>query len=333
MPNNQDKIKKIGISKKTALVIIGVVLVATNALTIYLLEKREDSCRESYFINPRISCGGKIIVNKKEYNELSVRLKSFIDDKKAEGKVEEVGIWFRDLDYGPTFGIDDRMDFIPASLLKLPLAIAYLSLAEANSDVLQRTIFYEKPNVEVPEQNFKPTQSIESGRAYTVEELIKYAIVYSDNYSAQLLYDYLKKSFGYSVLSQTYRDLGILEPGNDLDMEAVNTKEYGSIFRQLYNISYLGKDMSEKLLSYMVQSDFRDGLRAGVPEDIPIAHKFGERNLSDNLKQLHDCGIVYYPGNSYELCIMTRGSNFNDLTAIIGEISRQVYEEFDSRRI
>jgi hypothetical protein len=87
------------------------------------------------------------------------------------------------------------------------------------------------------------------------------------------------------------------------------------------------------LLSLLVQSDFGGGLQSGVPPNIKVANKFGERILESGEKQLHDCGIIYYPDNPYQLCIMTSGNNFKELEKIIREISKEVYEEVDSRRV
>jgi hypothetical protein len=56
---------------------------------------------------------------------------------------------------------------------------------------------------------------------------------------------------------------------------------------------------------------YNDGLKAGIPANIELAHKFGERGIigmnGREQKQLHDCGIIYYPKHPYILCIMTRG--------------------------
>ena len=91
--------------------------------------------------------------------------------------------------------------------------------------------------------------------------------------------------------------------------------------------------MSEHALSLLAQSGYDVGIKAGVPKDVEVAHKFGERSgFEGDLKQLHDCGIIYYPENPYLLCVMTQGQNFDDLSATIGMISKMVYEEFDSRK-
>jgi beta-lactamase class A len=72
-------------------------------------------------------------------------------------------------------------------------------------------------------------------------------------------------------------------------------------------------------------------LVAGVPAGIPVAHKFGETGQVGGERQLHDCGIVYYPNSPYILCIMTRGNNFEELPNIIKQISSEVYKHVDGQ--
>ncbi|OGN10353.1 MAG: hypothetical protein A3B91_04600 [Candidatus Yanofskybacteria bacterium RIFCSPHIGHO2_02_FULL_41_29] len=334
--------KKIKISRSSLIILLLAVICLFLVLEIFdlhLIRKDEgkfakDHCEEGYsFINPRFACGYENKIDKKGYSELKSRLNDFIEEKKDEKKAKIVAVWFRDLEGGPTFGINDREDFIPASLLKLPLVLTFFQLAEDDPQLLKRTIVYSDTTSSVLNQTFIPQDNLVKGTAYTIEDLIFYAIANSDNMASQLLYEYVKINYKDEPLSQIYRDLGILEPGTDVNMAAVNTKEYGSIFRMLYNVSFLGRDASEKLLSLLSQSDFQDGLSKGVPGYVNIAHKFGERFLDNGQKQLHDCGIIYYPDNPYQLCIMTRGSDFNDLSQIIGEVSKEVYLEFDSRRM
>jgi hypothetical protein len=90
--------------------------------------------------------------------------------------------------------------------------------------------------------------------------------------------------------------------------------------------------MSEKALQIMTHAEFKDGILAGVPKDIIVAHKFGERMLpeSDD-KQIHDCGIVYYPRHPYLLCVMTRGKDFTSLKSTLATISRVVFTEVEQQ--
>jgi len=231
-------------------------------------------------------------------------------------------------------GIKEHVDYIPASLLKVPLVLTYFDISENDPSVMNQTIVYGSDvAARVPSQTFKPSVPLTEGTAYTIKELIEHTIINSDNIAAQLLYDHLDQLGGKSALSETYRDLGIIEMGSDLDKEVVNAKAYGSILRMLYNASYLNQEDSELFLKLLSNSDFKEGLKAGVPDNIFVAHKFGERFTEEGEKQLHDCGIVYFPQNPYLLCVMTKGKDFNKLVEVIKTISSEVYKEVDSRRI
>ncbi len=94
------------------------------------------------------------------------------------------------------------------------------------------------------------------------------------------------------------------------------------------------KVLSEKALEFLSDVEFTKGLVAGVPKNIAVSHKFGERSIidSEDIKQLHDCGIIYYPDRPYLLCVMTRGKNLDVLTDNVRVISYLVYDEIESQR-
>jgi beta-lactamase class A len=164
-----------------------------------------------------------------------------------------------------------------------------------------------------------------SNQSYTIEELINRMIIYSDNDA----YNDLTKNIDGNEILQTYKDLDVdisqifINPNGNI----LTVRDYASFFRILYNASYLNKDMSEKALGLLSQTEYKQGLVAGVPSKIQVAHKFGERIYSDtNEVQLHDCGIVYLPKKPYLLCVMTRGQDLNKATQTIKTISQKVFD-------
>ncbi len=286
------------------------------------------------YLNPLINSFDNISVNKKNYTAFKTDLNSYILENKNRGNIDSVSMYFRDLQYGPTFGIDEYARFSPASLLKLPLMIAYLELYETDKDILDVKIFFEGYKSDL-NQSIPPKESAKEGIHYSISELINYIMKYSDNNAYYALLAYLEKiSPNLQILRDTFFDLGITNPQSTLE-ETITVKSYASIFTQLFNASYFSnKETSELALNYLVDTDFKEGLVAGVPESIQIAHKFGERfDEKSGLKQLHDCGIVYYPNNPYLICIMTRGKDMEKLKKVISEISAMTYKEFDSRKI
>src|SRR5690606_27734764 len=129
------------------------------------------------------------------------------------------------------------------------------------------------------------------GSEYTIEELISLAIIHSDNIAWKLLLNDLRKNYSGEDFIITLSDLGIVDPRKQSDQQYITVQSYASIFRTLYNSSYLSPEMSDKALKILSGSAYKDGIVAGVPEDIEVAHKFGEQR-NGNDQQLHDCGIV-----------------------------------------
>lgn len=302
---------------------------------VWFVDSNYEKCANRFsFINPVFACLEKITINKKAYLDLKLNLMSYIEIEKKEGRASEIGLFFRDLEAGPTLGINDRIDFIPASLLKLPHILAILRFSEEeNPNILSQKLMYDNENLFVNNQEFPPKEIIKVNTSYTIDELVERVLEYSDNLADELIVKHLKALGGErDLVAEIYRDLGIVNSYN-LNSTSIGVKGYNSIFRLLYNSSFLNKDNSEKLLKILSQNTFEEGLRAGIPRDIKLANKFGERTLSSGEKQLHDCGIVYYPTNPYSLCVMTKGEDFKDLEKIISHISEEVFKEFDSRKL
>lgn len=120
-----------------------------------------------------------------------------------------------------------------------------------------------------------------------------------------------------------------LSEGSEDDFLTV--KRYASIYRILYNASFLNKEMSQSVLELLTKTRSPLGIDDGIPAGIPVAHKFGVREQFSS-KQLHDCGIVYYPENHYILCIMTRGDDVTMLSSIIRDIATLVHTEMVERQ-
>lgn len=243
------------------------------------------------------------------------------------GQVRDISVYYRDLGDGPWFGINEHMEFNPASMMKVPVMIAWLKRAEKDPAVLKQTFRFDG-NTDMSEvQKIKPRYTLTPGRQYPVETLLEYMMSYSDNNATSLLYNNL-----------TFEELNSVLDGMDItnrpnaENNSITVHGYSGFYRILYNASFLSRDMSEKALQLLSKEDFPQGISAGVPKGIPIAAKFGEFESGSNgkEKQLHEFGIVYHPSGAYILGIMTRGSNFERQSAIIRDISSLVYREVNA---
>lgn len=279
---------------------------------------------EYKFINPLLECDVQNDYLNNAYIPFEKKLKrsiSDLNDKKYQN--EEIAVYFRDLNNGPWFGINPSTTFTPASLMKVPLMIAYYKQAESDPAILQNKIVFRSNDQNFP-QNIVTGEELIIGKEYTVEELIDFMIINSDNEAMFNLLD----DFDQEKLDKVYLDLGIIVPDLRTPEDFMSVTEYASFFRILYNAAYLNEYYSEKSLNLLSRTKFFDGLVAGVPFGTKVSHKFGERKNNDletASKQLHECGIIYFPNHPYLLCVMTRGDDFEKMSSFIADVSRLVY--------
>jgi beta-lactamase class A len=274
-------------------------------------------------INPLYECNTGENFGTKELSDLKSHISDYVNTLTANNSVTSVSVYYRDLNNGPWFGINQHNLFAPSSLLKVPVMMAYYIEAESNPAILDQKIKYDSELQGVLPQNYPPANPIVLGQTYTVEQLIEKMIIGSDNAALVLL----ENNIDGKKIDQVTIDLGITTATNATPQDFMDVQEYSTLFRVLYYATYLNKDYSEKALSILSQTDFTKGLVAKLPEGLVVAHKFGEREAGSGIHQLHDCGIVYYPNRPYLLCIMTKGPNFNDLATTIQQISDKIYKE------
>lgn len=299
---------------------------------VYFLNTAKVICTSKFILlNPDVVCGKPDVIKKTGYIATQEKIADFIKEEQSLGHLQNVSVYFRDLVNGPVFGIEETADFTSASLLKLPLALFYMITAEKNPELLNQKLSFSS-NKETFTQTFAPSETIVINHPYTVEELLEHMLVYSDNNAYELLSAHMYASDQASLIKEAYLEMGLI---SDVDRysEDITVRRYASMFRGLYNASYFKPELSNKILVWLAQSKFTMGLVGGVGEGVKVAHKFGERTFPDGLKQLHDCGIIYYPDNPYLLCVMTRGKDYEELATAIKTISKDVYEEVDSRKL
>lgn len=277
------------------------------------------------YINPILECNTDIEQNN-NLSSLKETIGDIINREVAKKDISYSAVYFRDLNNGPWFGINANEYFSPASLIKVPLLITYLKKAEDDPSILQKEITNTVDSSSGTNiQNIKPETTIEPNKKYTIEELLERMIVYSDNDA----YNDLSSNLGNDELMKIYQDLDIdiSKAYNNPNGNIITVKDYASFYRILFNASYLNQDMSEKALSLLAKSEYQDALVAGIPQNISIAHKFGERKYLDTGEvQLHDCGIIYLPKKPYLLCVMTRGTDISKANQTIKAISEKIYQ-------
>ncbi len=258
-------------------------------------------------------------------NLLKSKLQSYTDSQRVKGSAARVSVYFRDLNSGQWTGVNEKDKYEPGSILKIIDLITYVKIADRSPSILSETINYRYQND--PGQYYKP-QPLPNGN-YSVLQLLQQMIIESDN-TATILLNSDRRA---AELAQTYADLRLPNP-LAFDNYTLSPQDISRLFRAIYNAAYISNDYAEGMLKLMTRAKFNLGLTAGVKKDTPVAHKFGEYSLSVNdtikSRQLHDCGIIYYPKYPYLLCVMTEGDDFPKLEKIISEISALTYRYVDS---
>lgn len=273
--------------------------------------------REVNLTNPLIDC---------EQYESSALLKVNTLKKKVEKLIKDyqidISLYYRNLNNGPWFGINESTQFSPHSLLKVPILIAYLKKAEFEHDILVKRIQFL--GTQTVSQNLLKTDQLKPNTTYTVDELLERMISLSDNTALELLYKNIEESYIISV----HKELDIPYPNNSTPSDYLTVRSYASLFRILYNSTYLSRSMSEKALSYLLKSDLTEGIRSSLPKEVKTALKYGIMPAGENAKtQFHECGIIYANKNPYILCIMTKGNDLKVANKFMHDASKLIYEE------
>lgn len=292
-----------------------------------------DRTGTGYLINPLLECELSTFGSNQKYipfeSDAKNRIQKEIIDK---NKDLQFALYFRNLRNGPWFWIDEETDYAPASLMKLPIAISYMKWSEYMPEIRNATFSWVIDIIDV--QNIKPTESVVAGNTYSLDELIKFSLIFSDNNANETLLSHLPKDIIYKVFTDL--NLPIIDKLEAWTNDYISVKEYASFFRVLYNASYLSDLNSSYLLDVLSKSAMTWAIRASVPNDIVVAHKFWERRLPNPdwsyTSQFHDCGIVYHPNYPYVICIMTKWwDNIPRLERLVKDTSAIIFDEINKR--
>jgi beta-lactamase class A len=320
------------------LVFVGAVLMIISGAGGYVLGHRgiptdwdSNNVREGgyTFVNPLLACDVAEDTPYPGFATLKNKLQGTVDTLIAEGSIKRVGVYFRNMDQGTWTGVNPDDAFIPGSLMKVPLMIAYLKDSQGHPDVFQKEVSLTGSDGNAVEE-VQPPAPLHLGASYLVQDLVDAMITQSDNNAATVLVNEIATT----TLNDVYAQFGI--PGADATSETTSPKSYMRLFRILYNASYLWRGNSQKALELLSKAAFTDGIVAGVTDSTPVAHKFGEREIVSvdpltkgqtiTKRELHDCGIVYFPKHPYGICIMTEGADLTSIESAIKTLSGVAYD-------
>ena len=238
-------------------------------------------------------------------------LRDYLNDKYEAD--QNVSIYFEYLPTGSNISINKDVEFYPASLLKVPITMTVVKKIEKGEWKWTNKL------VLMPSDKNKGFGSLykePSNSTYTIDELVRRSLSDSDN-TANFI---LVRNLEISEIEDVNNHIGfsgiITASGN------LSAKRYSVIFRSLYNASYLSEENSQKLLSYLSQSPFKEYIESGLPSGTPFAHKIG----TEEEKGIYlDSGIVYAANRPYILTIMAKSKKEQLAQEKMKNISEKVY--------
>lgn len=235
-------------------------------------------------------------------------------------------IYFSYINNGSWVGLDEREDFVAASTIKVPLAMAMFKAVEEGKVKLTDPYSLEELDLN---QGFGDLYKVGTDKEFTVEELLKIMLEQSDNTATNAIYSVFRRMGIDDPLIQVYEFMGweftsyIPTLGEAPNYSRITLKALSNIFISLYDAKYINIENSNKVLEYLTQTPFNDKIAAGVPKDIAVAHKIGVAVTDETFS---DCGIVYAPNRNYILCLGSNGGDEKRAAKFMAEVSGAVYK-------
>ncbi len=323
-------------------IILSGITVVSILLNVYLVTKPaagakketitssvEDACSldiirnmhgEKHYIYPLILA--ELNSESQRFDNLKLDLSKLIMQRESGGAIESVSVYLKDIRRAEWMSIGSDKEYLPGSLMKVPIMIYFLKEEQEHPGTLKKEILYERPQSSFPEQSYRG-DSIVPGKKYSISELLRYMIDESDNNATWAL----TRQIDQQKYKQIFADLNIPPYEVSNTRYALSPRQYSKFLRVLYNASYLNVDLSAYALQLLSGCKFRDGIAKDLPTDITIAHKFGERGINYDM-DFSESAIIYNGSKPYLLTIMTRGKDIKLQTALVSEISAEIFMRY-----
>lgn len=236
------------------------------------------------------------------------------------------GISFFDLKFNEEFSLYGREIFPSASIIKVPLLLTVLSLAEQKAFSLEQTFILKEKDKTT---GAGALQELHAGLEVSLLDLLNLMIVLSDNTATNMLIDFV----GFSKVNNFLENLGLSScylgrkmmttpPPDNL----ITPLEITRLLALLVQGTILSPFYQELSLSILKRQQDRSKIPRYLPE-IVIANKTGE------LPSIrHDTAIIYQTDQPYILTILSKNlADDYEGDEIIGKISKVIYENRNSR--
>ncbi len=200
-----------------------------------------------------------------------------------------VSVYYRDLSGGCTIEYNSGKKYQAGSVVKAPYC---KWLIACGADLQEKLTLRQEDILE----GAGTVKKQPVGTEFTVEELIRSAIVDSDNTA----YHILTKRFGFEGYLQYMKSLGVSANQNAENLFGnLSAAGAGICFTDIYSWSGANPEQSKLLMDSLCGTSYRKLISSVT--DVPVAHKYGYNNGTNGF---HDAAIVY-SDHPYVLTIFT----------------------------
>ncbi|MFM7709887.1 MAG: serine hydrolase [Ferruginibacter sp.] len=255
-----------------------------------------------------------------DYLTVKSAAQRLLDSKKAQGLITDGSIYYREFSGGKWFGINERVSYSPGSLLKVPELIAFYKMKERIPGLFEKKYLFNQEYKTDRNLHFV-SKKLEVGKTYSIRDFLEYMIVHSDNQATIVLSSLIDNQ----LFSNVFTDIGFPSPDFKSKDYPMNARDYSRFFIELFNASYLNFEDSENCLRLLSKAVFKEGMMKGIPDGIPVCHKFGESG-PETEPHFSEAGLVLNGNKPYLLVVMLKGKDLTKMPAVSSEISSLIYQ-------
>lgn len=237
------------------------------------------------------------------------------------------GVFLVDLDTGNYLNLNGEMTLSAASMIKVPILIAFLQDVDAGKIQLDEKLVMTKEDVGggSGRMQYQPV-----GTEHTALETATQMIITSDNTATNMI---VRRLGGIETVNQRFQSWGMVATAmrNPLpDLEGTNTttaKELVTLLSRVTQGDLISLRSRDRMRDIMQRTMTRTLLPSGLDEGARIAHKTG--NISTIVG---DTGIVDVPnGKRYIVAVIVqRPAADGRAQQLIRKMSRQIYQYFSA---
>lgn len=269
--------------------------------------------------------------------DLASRVEGLI---RANGSPAFIGIAYQDMQTGRSYFRNERTSFHAASTMKVPVMVALMEAVEAEVLSLEQpvmvsnefTSLYDKSSYALiaSEDSDAELYSL-LGRPVALQELLRRMITRSSNLGTNLLLEFI----GAPKVMEVMRGLGandirILRGVQDIKAfdagmnNTVTAYDLMLVLRRIAERRAVSSKASALMIDILRDQEFNEGIPAGLPADVLVAHKTGSIT-----KHYHDAAIVYPRERPpYLLVILTRDARSEEeAVALVRSLSTMFWHE------